>query len=258
MKLFFRNRIPLTPEQKKNRRKERLLLASSGILLGLAFPPVPFPFTLLMLVALVPYFQVIETKNGLGEINRATYFAFWFFNLVTLYWVGSWQPTADPFLMISGVVLVFFNPILFLIPSTLYYYSKKILPYPSVIFLFPFFWVTYEYLYMITDASFPWLTLGSGMAHFLSFIQIADVIGAVGLSFLAILINILLYRSWKKFKEKKKIFSAELVSFLILICFILIYGNFKLYNYKLSNEKVRVGLIQPNIDPWEKWSKRGY
>ena len=253
MKKFFRNKVHLSREQKKNKNKERLLLASSGILLGLAFPPVPFPFTILMLVALVPYFQIIEQKKGLGEINRATYFTFWFFNLITLYWVGSWQPTADPFLMISGVVLVFFNPILFLIPSTLYYFSKKILPYPSVIFLFPFFWVTYEYIYMLTDASFPWLTLGSGVARFLSFIQIADIIGAVGLSFVIILINILIYKSLKKLKEKKIIFSAELISLIILICFILIYGNYKLYNFKLSNETVKVGLIQPNIDPWKKW-----
>ena len=43
------------------------------------------------------------------------------------------------------------------------------------------------------------------------------------------------------------------MSFLVIICFVLIYGNFKLYNYKLSKEKVKVGLIQPNLDPWEKW-----
>ncbi len=251
--MIFRNKASLTSEQKKNRKKERLYLASSGILLGLAFPPIPFPFTILMLVALVPYFQIIEQKKGLGEINRATYLTFWFFNLVTLYWVGSWQPTTDPFLMISGVVLVFFNPILFLIPSTLYFFSKKILPNTAVIFLFPFFWIAYEYVYMLTDASFPWLTLGSGLAHFISFIQIADIIGAVGISFIIILINVLLYKSLNKLKEKKKIFSAEFISLIMLICAILIYGNYKLYNYKLSHETVKVGLIQPNLDPWKKW-----
>ncbi len=253
MKKFFKNKIPLTSEEKKIRNKERLLLACSGILLGLAFPPFPFPLTILMFAALVPYFDIIEKRSGLAEINRATYFTFWFFNLVTLYWVGSWQPTADPFLMISGAVLVFFNPLLFMIPSTLYYFSKKILPPSLAIFFFPLFWVTYEYLYMITEASFPWLTLGSGLSHFISFIQIADVIGAVGLSFIIILFNVLTFKVWKKYKVDKKIFSPELVIFALLASSILFYGGYKLNSYKLSNEKVRVGIIQPNIDPWKKW-----
>ncbi|MEO8398732.1 MAG: apolipoprotein N-acyltransferase, partial [Ignavibacteriaceae bacterium] len=167
--------------------------------------------------------------------------------------VGSWQDKADPFLMISGVVLVFFNPLLFLIPSTLYYFSKKNFPNRKIIFLFPFFWVTYEYIYMLTDASFPWLTLGSGLSYFTSFIQIADIIGAVGLSFIIILVNILLYKIWMKFKVEKKISLTYLIILLFLFAGVLVYGNFKLSNFKLSKQKVRVGLIQPNIDPWAKW-----
>ncbi len=40
---------------------------------------------------------------------------------------------------------------------------------------------------------------------------------------------------------------------LLIYSFILIYGFIKINNYPLSNKKIRVGLIQPNIDPWKKW-----
>jgi len=50
------------------------------------------------------------------------------FNVITIYWVGSWQKQADPFLMISGGLLLFANPLFFLIPSTLLYFAGRSLP----------------------------------------------------------------------------------------------------------------------------------
>jgi hypothetical protein len=57
--------------------------------------------------------------------------------------------------MIGGFLLLFLNTALFLIPSTLYYFAKKVFSPKAALWFFPFFWITYEYCYMITDASFP-------------------------------------------------------------------------------------------------------
>ncbi len=156
---FRKGKLILTPEEKKRRNKDRILLILSGILLGISFPPFPFPFQIFMLVGLIPYFYVIERKETLGDLNRATYLTAFVFGLITIYWVGSWQKEADPFLMISGGLLLFVNPVFFLIPSTLLYFSRKIFKSNISIYFFPLFWVTYEYAYMLTDLSFPWLTL---------------------------------------------------------------------------------------------------
>lgn len=255
MKLFFRkNRVVLTEEEKKLRRKDRLLLILSGILLGISFPPFPFPFTILMLVGLVPYLIVIERRKELIQINSATYLMGFVFGLITIYWVGSWQKEADTFLMISGGLLLFVNPVFFLIPSTLLYFSRKIFPSKVTLFLLPLFWVSYEYAYMLTDLSFPWLTLGNGLPHFISFIQIADIIGTLGLSFLVVLINVLIYKgiSYYSTKRKRSIINFALGIFLIVIT--LVYGAVRLNTFKISDSTVRVGLVQPNLDPWEKWS----
>jgi apolipoprotein N-acyltransferase len=264
LRLKFWNKIPHSPEEKKTKNNERVLCIISGLFLGLSFPPIPFPATLLIFVGLIPYFFVLEKKEKLVDINRATYLTAFIFNLITIYWVGSWQSETDPFLMIAGAVLLFFNPILFLIPSTLFYLAQKIFNKKIAFYLLPFFWVTYEYLYMITDASFPWLTLSNGLPYFLTFIQIADIIGSLGLSLLVVLINLFIFQILKEvlsYREKKdrsikKLLFTSTFTF-ILILFPIIYGVVTISNFKLPEKKIKVGLIQPNINPWEKWNPGG-
>jgi apolipoprotein N-acyltransferase len=242
-----------SPEDKRRKNKERLLLIISGIFLGASFPPVPFPFTILMFVGLIPYLKIIETKERLLDINRSTYLMAFAFSAITIYWVGSWQKEADPFLMISGILLFFVNPALFLVSSTLYYFTKKLFIKNIVLYVFPLFWVTYEYLTMITDFRFPWITIGSGLALFNDFIQVADIVGSLGLSLIVIYINIFLYKAYVHFKISKKKFYLNLSSAALIFIVVLIYGFIRKSSYDIPDKKIRVGLIQPNINPWDKW-----
>ena len=251
---FWYNRIELSHEEKKERRKDRILLILSGILMGVAFPPFPFPLTLFLFVGLIPYLYVIQKKKTLAEINRASYLTFFIFSIITIYWVGSWQKESDPFLMIAGGTLLFFEPILFLIPSTLFYLARKSFSENIALLLFPFFWACYEYLFMLTDISFPWLTLGHGLAEFVPFIQIADIVGAVGLSIIVIYLNIFLFKSFISFKKSYKKFKINLSIAVLLFALVLGYGLYRIESFHISQKKIRVGLIQPNLDPWDKWN----
>src|SRR5690606_1311620 len=134
---------------------------------------------------------------------------------------------------------------------------RKIFNKTAALFLLPFFWITYEYAYMLTDASFPWLSLGNGLTKFLSFIQIADVVGTLGLSLIIFYINIFLYKSFLFIKENKKRFALNFSAALILFLIPIIYGLNRLSTFHLSENKIKVGLIQPNLDPWDKWSGGG-
>jgi apolipoprotein N-acyltransferase len=258
LKLFKRKyHIQLTTEQKKERRKERLLLILSGILFGISFPPFPFPFTLFIFISFVPYFFVITKRRTLLSVNSASYLTFFTLSLITIYWVGSWQSKADPFLMLSGVVLLFFYPCVLLINSTLYYLSRKVFPKDISLYLFPFFWITGEYLLTLTDLKFPWLTIGHGLAKFTSFIQIADITGAFGLSFIVLWINIFIYKGIKSFKENTKAGLIYLSVATSIFLVVIIYGFIKINNPVEDVKKIRVGIIQPNIDPWNKWELGG-
>ncbi len=226
----------------------------SGLLLGLSFPPINiFP---LMFFALVPYFFSIKDKTTLAEINKTTYLFGFSFSLVTLYWVGSWMPDSDPFLRISGIALLFFNPILFLIPSSLYSLSLKhfyfIKNKKKLLFLFPVFWVAYEHIYTLTDLRFPWLVLGHGLAYFNKYIQIADIIGANGFSLLVVLLNVLAFKTITTFIERKKLINNFIVLFVGIFLLPLFYSFF-ISNKITDTKKVRVGIIQPNFNPWKKW-----
>ncbi len=232
-------------------KRDIQMALTAGILLGISFPPFPFPY--LMFTALVPYFFILNRRNGLAEISRITYFTFWVFSVITLYWVGSWTKEADPFLMISGFALLFFNPLLFLIPSTIFYLINKRFGKRIAFFFFPFYWVTYEYLYSVTEFRFPWLTLGSGLSKFHTYIQSADIIGVYGLSLLVLYFNLLLFLLMKEFLSEKRI-NIKVALFLFLLLVIpLVYGSAKSQKDYNSGKALTVGLIQPNLNPWAKW-----
>lgn len=254
MKLFSKYKVQLSPEEKKQRRKERLLLILSGIILGISFPPFPFPFTLLIFVGLIPYFIVIKRRTTLASISSATFLFSLVFSLITIYWVGSWSSEADPYLMLAGVALLLVYPCVMLIPSTLFYLTRKVFPKFDAIWFFPLFWVTLEYLLTQTDLRFPWLLLGHGLAKFNLFIQGADIVGTNGLSLIAAYINVLLFKSFfEKNSEEKFRLKPLLIAVFIFLC-MMIYGIYKTSTFRISERKVRIGIVQPNLNPWDKWS----
>lgn len=243
--------VTISKEEKNERRKNLLFGLISGVMLGLSFPPIPFPF--LSFFAFIFYFFVLDKRETLASINRFTYFTIFFFNLITLYWIGSWTKETDPFLMISGIALLFFNPLFYLIVPTLYYFSKKSLGPKISLLLFPFYWVSFEYLYSLTDLRFPWLTLGNCLPYFNKFIQIGDLVGVYGLTLIILFINVFLYLSFKKYRTNRK-FEFKYSSIAILLfSVVLLYGFVRYNSFKSSVKKIKVGLIQPNLNPWSKW-----
>lgn len=235
-----------------NNKRELLLSMFSGFMIGISFPPIPLP--IIIFFAFIPYFFLIENKTNYNELIKSSYLTFFIFNLITLYWVGSWTKEADPFLMISGVLLLFLNPAFYLIPVSIYYISQKILIKEKSIFLFPVFWVFFEYIYSVTDLRFPWLTLANSLPYFNQFIQIADIIGAYGLSLIILYINIFIYLSIKNLRVSKKINFKYTIIAALLFFIPLFYGIIKTSTPKTYKNKIVIGLIQPNLNPWDKWS----
>jgi apolipoprotein N-acyltransferase len=256
LKFLFKSEV-VSFEEKKIRNKQRALLVLSGLLFGISFTPFPFPFPLLLFVSFVPYFYVVTNRTTLLKFNSASYLTFFIMSLITVYWVGSWQSSADPFLMISGLVLVFFLPCVMLINSTLYFISRKVFKKDLSLYFFPFFWVTGEYLLSLTDLKFPWLTIGHGLAKFTSFIQIADIVGAFGLSFIVLWINIFIFKGLKAFKENIKVGSIYFTAAASIFILIVAYGFVRISSSNDDHKKIKVGIIQPNIDPWNKWELGG-
>lgn len=237
----------------KINKRESGLLVLSGLMLGISFPPIPTWF--FSLFAFLPFFIVLEKRESLAAINRAAYQMNFVFALITLYWVGGFfQGGSDKFLAIGGTVLLFFNPCVMLIPTTIFYLSKKRFGFDKSIWSFPFFWVTYEYLFSLTDIKFPWLTLGNSVSTVFYFNQIADMIGVYGLSLILLFANVLLFKIYKFYSLNKKINLSFSIVFLLLIIVPIAYSVYRIKTLKLNEKNsINVVLVQPNLDPNKKW-----
>jgi apolipoprotein N-acyltransferase len=155
--------------------------------------------------------------------------------------------------MMGGAAMLFALPAVMLIPSTIYYFSTKVFKKKYCFWLFPLFWVTAEYLLTLTDLKYPWVVMGNGLVKFNSFIQAADIIGVFGLSLVVLYINFFGYKAYVAYREgniKYKIFALVIALFFVVF---LTYGIVKISTFKISERTVKVGIIQPDINPWKKW-----
>jgi len=179
--------------------------------------------------------------------------------------------------MIGGAALVLAHPFFFTVPMLVYHFVQKRFA-KSSIFLFPFLFLSFEHLHSISEVAFPWLSLGYSQSYNLPDIQFAAFTGLFGLSLQILLINALLcyaLTSWINGRKENGYRTAiSLLSSFLLIVIPEIYGSIvlkraatsgyltakhngspeHLKNLSLKDSILKVSIIQPNIDPNEKWN----
>ncbi|MDI6758453.1 MAG: apolipoprotein N-acyltransferase [Candidatus Omnitrophota bacterium] len=125
----------------------------------------------------------------------------------------------------------------------------------------PCFWVLLEYIRSYLFTGFPWALLGYSQYLNLPVIQIADVTGALGVSFLVMIANVLVYlvvSRWPLVVSKK----WKYILTILVICLSIVYGYFRIYEVRCAKDDVRmkISVIQGNIPQELKWdiSSRSY
>ena len=230
-----------------------LLSLSSAVILSLSFPP--FQLGVFACVALVPFLIVSDSIESYWRFFRYAYFTFFVFSLLALYWVGGFTHGKDPYLMIAGVALYLWEPLVLSIPAMVYFFVKKRLKSKYSVLAFPFIWITMEWLYALGELAFPWLTLGNTQTYNLEKIQFADITGVYGISLWILVINVLVYFLVKEVQSGIKDKNRYYLAAVILIVYLL--PNFYWVDEKSfqnsDGNKINVGIVQPNIDPWDKW-----
>ena len=229
------------------------LSISTALILGLSFPP--FHFGVFACVGFVPFLILSDHIDSFGRYFRYAYATFFLFSLITLYWVGGFTHGRDPYLMIAGISLFLWEPLVLTIPAIVYFFIKRRIKHQFVIFSFPFIWITMEWLYAFGELAFPWLTLGNTQTYQLEKIQYADFTGVYGISFWVLILNVLVYLLVKSVQSDSK--SRKNYFFAIAILFIYVLPNFYIINEQSfknpSHKRINVGILQPNVDPWDKW-----
>jgi len=236
---------------------------ASGGLLVLAFPR--FDVYPLAWIALVPLLITVHGRNTrtafyLGLLTGFTYFA------GTIYWVyHSMYFYGGVPLILSILILVCLSLYLALytgIFSMLFHYLSKQSAVPGLLTV-PVLWVSLEYLRTYALTGFPWSLLGYSQYKFLPIIQIADITGVYGVSFLVAALNGAVYDiTLLRFRKSDVApLSSRWPGILSMIMFILIiiaslfYGTEKLKEPDKQGN-IKVSVIQGNIRQDVKWDAR--
>ena len=247
----------------KNPKLRALILCIlSGAFLGLSFPPFKTWFFIYfgLMILLYLIFSASRFRHALGR----AYVAMLVFNEITLYWISGWH-SDDTFLKIGGIATVIVHSFFMLIPVLITYGVSKIKKELALV-LFPFIWVGYEYFDNVWQFAFPWLELGNTETYNLGRIQIAELAGVHGLTFMICLISAILYFVLSKIYRKEwKILSVKTVPLYLLILILLLIPNFYsiyrldgtdntgYFNLKDSTKVVNTAIVQTNTDPFKKW-----
>lgn len=175
---------------------------------------------------------------------------------ITNWWVGSWQAQSDPFLIIAGIALWLGHPFFLMIPFLAFIYIKKRIASMYASFSLPFLIVAYEWLHSLTDLSYPWLSFGYTQIYHSYIVQIADIAGVWILSAFVMTINILLFHilNVTNTKSNKRIISLSIIALFLIVFGYSYHVKQVLQEQSISAPKVSVSLVQPNINPWKKWS----
>ncbi len=231
------------------------LSLTTAVLLGVSFPP--FPSGVTACIGYVPFLLLVDRIHSFGRFFRYSYATFFVFSLITLYWVGGFTHHKDPYLMFAGGALLLWQPMFFTLPALVFYFVRKRISHQNSVWSFPFIWVTFEWLYALDEFAFPWLTIGNTQTYHLDKIQYADITGIYGISLWVLIINVVIFILLKSILSNSEKTTSTKIGIGVLLIYIL--PNF--YSLvvdehalkQINSSSFTVGIVQPNVDPWEKW-----
>jgi apolipoprotein N-acyltransferase len=251
------NRVPHTV------RSHYSLAILSGVLLGCSFPP--SSAGILSFIGLIPLLVALEDCDRLRDTLKTGYAAMLVFHVITLNWTGGYVHGHDPYMMIAGALTMIVHPVFYFLPLGAYHAVRKSFGSRIGLIAFPFLWVGYEYSHSLSEWSFPWLTIGNSQSYDLPRIQFIRFTGVYGLSFVILLFNVagyLLYRSLVggAFRRERRKIASYAAILAVLYVGPLIDGLCVMpTSMEVSGQgrPVSVGIVQANVDPWDKWNTSG-
>lgn len=236
---------------------------TSGCLLTLSFPDAGI--SVIAFFALVPLLASLEQMRlkscfYAGLITGVAHFT------TLIYWI---VPTTHTYgqihLVLACAILVLLSlylacyPALFsLMIKIMQSREKSVLYLVLMPFQAAFLWVGLEYIRTYAFTGFGWGNLGYSQFNHLKLIQIADISGVYGISFLIVLVNSTLATLWIQFKRTPiKHFLIPAGITVIILMGVYVYGSSRITS--MENEiktakTTRISIIQGNIEQDLKWS----
>lgn len=162
-------------------RSVALLTAGSMLLLWLSFTPINWSF--LAWISLVPLVQLLRLKSLPRRFYRTIYLAGFVWAVATLQWMRLGHPAMYLALLALSVYLAMY------IPMFVWLGRRCITAHIPACLAVPVVWTGLEYIRAWLFTGFSWYYLGHTQYRWSGFIQISDVTGVYGLSFVVALVS---------------------------------------------------------------------
>ncbi len=249
--------------QPPNRVKILSCLALTGILHPLCFPP--FDLAWVAWVALIPLQWAVASLPP-GKAFRNGWLAGTLAFAGTITWVitAMNQFGQVPFWISFLLMLLLATYLGLFVGFYSWGYAKLYQHVPlTLILTAPAWWVTLEYARTYAFSGLPWALFGYSQYQWLSLIQIADITGVYGVSFLVVMGNVALTALWEWILNRKTqsgpVFPKEVtVAFVLTLVSFVAYGLWQLQGQHSLDEgssKLTIGLVQANIAQDKKWNE---
>lgn len=223
-----------------------LAILVCGIGYALALPP--FPLGFLGWFILIPFWAVIEGRTWKQAI-RLGYLLGLSISFFSTWWIG--------YDTIPGAVgALLFSALYYAIYALVHQTLTESWPTAGH-WVSPFIWVSMEWLRSQGQLAFPWITLGNTQTSYLHLIQIAAVTGVWGVSLWCALLNASLWWSIKSGLRSTRAFFGYAL-FALLFALVFVQGWWTIPPPQEPEQPFEVGIIQPNISPYEKWNPRKF
>ncbi len=241
------------------------MILVSGLLLTGAFPD--WGFSYLAWIALVP---LLICLGDLSPVNgfKAGFLTGMTHYLTLMYWLAYTMNTY------GGMPWYLSGLILFLLAAYLACYVA----FFAMIMIrvgrgsswgllaAPFLWVALEYIRAFLFSGFPWELLGYTQFDLLPLIQISDITGIYGVSFLIILANVVICRlvlycktrPWQNVAVGKGAIALQVLVLCLVVGSLWGYGIWRMHAVDWSMTRVpsaRIAVVQGNIDQTLKWDR---
>lgn len=225
--------------------KDIFLCVLSAVLLILSFPN--FNIWIFAWFGFVPVFFALKNKT-----LKQSFFLLLLTGII--FWWGIIYWLIHVTLLGTAVLVLYLSLYFALFGLIILPHTKNSAPYG--LFLIPAAWVLLEYIRGNAFTGFPWALLGYSQYLNLPLIQIANVTGAWGVSFLLMLSNVAIVEIiWS---IKNKLWKRLKITLMLLFCFLLLslgYGYYQLSQKINASQSLRIAVIQGNIPQELKWDK---
>lgn len=241
----------------------RITLATGGgLLLILAFPS--YDLYPLAWIALAPVLLAIDgirpnAAFRLGFLAGFLHFAgtvYWVTNSIHNYGHVPLPASIAVMLLLVAYLALYWGGFAFLINRI----SQGTTPLKAA--AAPFLWTSLELLRSWLFTGFPWDLLGYSQYRCLPVIQIADITGVYGVSFLLVLVNSLISLFLARWFKREKILSGATGAFAVatlgIVAATYIYGyqNISRIDAEPATKTLHIALAQGNIEQDVKWNER--